>query len=104
MPVKLINPFVVPADKEEEFLQAWQETTEIFSANPGFIETHLHKNLGVGDGTFLYINVAIWESAEAWDSTHGSYKPREESIPGVEHHPGIFEEVIYVKGRHRKAE
>lgn len=101
MPVQLINPFVVPADKEEEFLKAWQETTQIFSANPGFIETRLHKNVGVGDGTFQYINVAIWESAEAWDSTHGSYKPGEESIPGVEHHPGIFEEVIYVKGTHK---
>jgi heme-degrading monooxygenase HmoA len=101
MPVQLINPFVVPADKEEEFLQAWEETTQVFSANPGFIETYLHKNVGVGDGTFQYINVATWESAEAWNSTHGDYKPREESIPGVEHHPGIFEEVIYVKGRHK---
>jgi heme-degrading monooxygenase HmoA len=101
MSVQLINPFVVPADKEEEFLKAWKETTQIFSTNPGFIETYLHKNIGVGDSMFLYINVAIWESAEAWDSSHGSYKPKEESIPGVEHHPGIFEEAIHVKGTHK---
>ncbi|MBV8885697.1 MAG: antibiotic biosynthesis monooxygenase [Chroococcidiopsidaceae cyanobacterium CP_BM_RX_35] len=44
MPVVLINPFVVPADKEEEFLRAWNETTRVFSNTPGFIETHLHKN------------------------------------------------------------
>lgn len=56
MPVALINPFVVPADKEEEFLRAWNQTTRVFSSTPGFIETHLHKNTGVGDGTFQYIN------------------------------------------------
>lgn len=101
MPVQLINPFVVPADKEEEFLEAWEKTTRIFSATPGFIETYLHKDVGVGDGTFQYINTCTWESADAWDSSQGSYTPKEESIPGVEHHPGIFEEVIYVKGRHK---
>ena len=97
MPVALINPFVVPADKEEEFLRAWNETTRVFSSTPGFIETHLHKNTGVGDGTFQYINIALWESADAWNATHGGYKPGEESIPGVEHHPGIFQEVIASK-------
>ena len=97
MPVALINPFVVPAEKEAEFLQAWNETTRHFSSNPGFIETHLHKNAGVGDGTFQYINIALWESAEAWNSTHGRYKPKEENIPGVKHHPGIFQEVTAVK-------
>ena len=43
MPVALINPFVVSADKEEEFLRAWNETTRVFSSPPGFID-HLHKN------------------------------------------------------------
>lgn len=97
MPVTLINPFVVPADKEAEFLRAWTETTNHFSNHPGFIETHLHKNAGVGDGTFLYVNIALWESAEAWDATHGGYQPGEENIPGVQHHPGIFREVIAAK-------
>jgi heme-degrading monooxygenase HmoA len=101
MPVALINPFVVPADKEEEFLRAWNETTRVFSSAPGFIETHLHKNAGVGDKAFQYINIALWESADAWGATHGSYKPGEESIPGVEHHPGIFQEVIASKSMHQ---
>ncbi|MEH2390979.1 MAG: antibiotic biosynthesis monooxygenase family protein [Nostoc sp.] len=96
MPVTLINPFVVPADKEE-FLRAWNETTRVFSSTPGFIKTHLHKNTGVGDGTFQYINIALWENADAWNATHGGYKPGEESIPGVEHHPDIFQEVIASK-------
>lgn len=97
MPVALINPFVVPPDKEEEFLRAWNETTQVFSSTPGFIETHLHKNTGVGDGTFQYINIALWESSDAWNATHSGYKPGQESIPGVEHHPGIFQEVIASK-------
>ncbi|MBV8884137.1 MAG: antibiotic biosynthesis monooxygenase [Chroococcidiopsidaceae cyanobacterium CP_BM_RX_35] len=97
MPVALINPFVVPTDKEEEFLRAWNETTRVFSSTPGFIETHLHKNASVGVGRFQYINIAFWESADAWNSSRGSYKPEEESIPGVEHYPGIFQEVIAAK-------
>jgi len=101
MAVQLINPFVVPADKEEEFLKAWNETSQVVSAQPGFVETYLHRNVGGGDGTFQYVDVAIWESAEAWDATHGSHTPGEESIPGVEEHPGIFEEVVHVKGRHK---
>ena len=97
MPVALINPFVVPVDKEEEFLRAWNETTRVFSSTPGFIETHLHKNTGVEHGRIHNIKKTLWESAEAWNSTHGSYKPGEESIPGVEHYPGIFQEVIAAK-------
>ncbi len=97
MAVTLINPFVVPADKEAEFLRAWNETTRVFSGTPGYIETHLHKNTGVGDNTFLYVNICLWESAEAWNATHGGYQPGEEHIEGVEHHPGIFQEVIAAK-------
>ncbi len=97
MAVILINPFVVPAEKEAEFLRAWNETTRVFSEAPGYIETHLHKNAGVGDGTFQFINVCLWESAESWNATHGGYKPGEESIEGVQHHPGIFQEVISAK-------
>ena len=87
MPVALINPFVVPADKEKKCLRAWNETTRVFSSTPGFIETHLHKNMVVRDGTFQYSNIAFWERADAWNATYGSYKPGEESIPGVENQP-----------------
>ena len=94
MPATLINAFIVPADKEEEFLARWRETTTVFSRTPGFIEAHLHKNTGVGNGTFSFINIAKWQSAEAWQSTHATYTPREYAIPGVKPHPAIYEPII----------
>lgn len=97
MPVTLINPFVVPAEKEEEFLREWNNTTAIFCRAAGFISTHLHKSLNVGDKTYQYVNIALWASVEAWEATRTSYKPGEQSIPGIEHHPGIFREFITVR-------
>jgi len=96
MAVTLINVFNVPAEKEAEFLENWKKTTEVFRKRTGFLETHLHKNTGVGNTTFQFINIAKWESAEAWKTNHDEYKPTEYSIPGVVGHPSIYEEIINV--------
>lgn len=96
MPVTLINAFIVPDDQEEAFLKNWNETTDVFKRNAGFIEAHLHRNTGVGNGTFRFINIARWVSAEAWRSTHDTYMPGENRLPGVKGHPAIFEPIIDV--------
>ena len=93
MPVTLINVFIVPADKHDEFLSHWTRTTEVFRKKPGFIETHLHRNTGVGNGTFQFVNIAKWESAEAWRAIHDDYSPTEYRIEGVKGHPAIFEAI-----------
>ena len=100
MAVTLINVFIVPADKEEEFLSNWRQTSKFFSTTPGtgFIETHLHKNLGTGNPTFTFINIASWESPEHWKRSHDGYKPTEYLIPGVKGHPSIFECVVDIFG------
>lgn len=98
MPVTLINVFNVPADREAEFLANWRATTEVFKAREGFLETHLHRNTGVGNQTFQFVNVARWTSAEAWHANHDDYKPTEYLVPGVKGHPAIFETVINVYG------
>ena len=96
MPVTLINAFIVPDDQEEAFLENWNETTAVFKKDPGFIEAHLHRNTGVGNGTFRFINIARWASAEAWRSTHDAYQPGEYRLPGVKGHAAIFEPIIDV--------
>ena len=53
MTATLINAFIVPADKEEEFLENWKKTTDYFSRRKGFIETLLHRNTGVDNRTFM---------------------------------------------------
>ena len=103
MAVTLINVFMVPADKEAEFLENWNKTSKVFSEKPqsGFIETHLHKNTGVGNQTFAFINIARWESADHWKSSHDAYTPTEYSIPGVKGHPAIFESIVDLIGAGR---
>jgi heme-degrading monooxygenase HmoA len=94
MAVSLINVFIVSKESEEEFLQNWKKTTSVFVKDPGFIEAHLHRNTGVGNGTFSFINIARWQSAEAWRVAHDAYSPSEYRVPGVKGHPAIFEPII----------
>ncbi|MES2413640.1 MAG: antibiotic biosynthesis monooxygenase family protein [Pseudomonadota bacterium] len=94
MAVTLINVFIVPKEKEDEFLENWKKTTTVFVKDPGFIEAHLHRNQGTGNGTFSFINIARWESAEAWRVAHDAYSPSEYRIPGVKGHPAIFEPIV----------
>ena len=97
MTATLINAFVVPENKEEEFLANWKKTTNYFSRQKGFIETRLNRNTGVGNQTFMYINIAKWESKETWDRLHKQYKPTEYDIEGVKGHAACFEPVIHEK-------
>ena len=93
MAVTLINVFTVPAEREQEFLENWTRTAEHFSKRAGFIETHLHRNTGVGNQTFQFINIARWADSEAWKGNHDDYRPPEYDIPGLKGHPAIFESV-----------
>ena len=77
MTVTLMNVFIVPPSKEEEFSANWNKTTEVFKRDPGFVETHLHRNTGVGSTTFQFINSARWRSAEDWKRAHDAYPPTE---------------------------
>ena len=97
MSVKLINVFQVPEEQREEFLRRWTETTQVYARTAGFLETHLHQNVGVGNQTFQFINIALWASSEAFVQAHKDFVPGEESIPGISFHPAIFEEVIMTK-------
>lgn len=61
--VILINPFEVPAGREEEFLKAWQEAAELLRHAPGFVSTRLHESLDP-QAKFRFVNVAEWESPQ----------------------------------------
>ena len=90
MPVTLLNVFIVPEDKEAEFVTEWKKTADVFSGTKGFLETHLHRNTGIGNATFRFINIATWKSAEAWRISHDVYRPTEYDIPGVKGHPSMW--------------
>ncbi|MBV9656190.1 MAG: antibiotic biosynthesis monooxygenase [Acetobacteraceae bacterium] len=89
MTVVLINPFEIPAGEEEAFLGFWRETAEQVKQQPGFIGTRLHRSLKP-DARFRFVNVAIWESEEAY---HGAFRRVEirEQQPGVRASPALYE-------------
>ena len=89
MPVTLINTFKVPEGQEQEFLTRWSATTAVYARTDGFIETHLHRNMGVGNPTFNFINIATWASSEAFLHAHEEYVPGEESIVSVRANTGL---------------
>jgi heme-degrading monooxygenase HmoA len=61
-PVILINRFNLAPVDTERFLEVWADDAAFMKQQPGFISTQLHRGT-VGSTTF--INVAVWESAQA---------------------------------------
>jgi heme-degrading monooxygenase HmoA len=67
--VVLINRFnVAPADAER-LLQAWAEDATFMKQQPGYISTQLHRGIA---GSTTFINVAVWETAQALARAFGS--------------------------------
>ena len=69
MSVVFINLFEVPAGRDEAFLARWQQVNDYMRARPGYQAHRLHRAFG-DDARYRYVNVATWESAEAWRSAH----------------------------------
>jgi heme-degrading monooxygenase HmoA len=63
--VILINPFTVPVGRIEECIEYWDAVRNFMQAQQGYISTKLHRALQA-DATYQLINVAEWESMEAF--------------------------------------
>jgi len=68
-PVTLINSFVVPEGRDEDFFKLWMETSEYFRAQPGFLSLRLHKAVTPG-AQYRYVNVARWASDAEYRAPH----------------------------------
>ena len=66
MSVILINPFEVPeAVADDDFLRGWERAAAYMRQQPGFLSSRLHRALGP-DARFRFVNVAEWESPDAF--------------------------------------
>lgn len=63
--VTLINTFVVPEGQREATIAAWENARDFLAAQPGYISTALHSAV-TPDATFALVNVARWESPDAF--------------------------------------
>ena len=88
---RFASALVVPAGVEEEFVTIWRSTIDQFATAPGFIATRLHHNTGLKDTAYGYVNVAHWESFEAYHAAFDGFTPAGQRIPGVVAHPGLFD-------------
>jgi heme-degrading monooxygenase HmoA len=90
-PVVLINAFEVPADQAADFIAAWEATREFLVTQPGYIETALHQALTPG-ADFLFVNIARWETPEAFGAAIGSDGMRAAAagLAGYRPHPALY--------------
>ena len=81
-PVILINAFVVPEGKETEAVLFWQQAADFMRDQPGYISTALHKSI-LPDAKFKLINVAHWESVEAFKKASLALRTQSGIVPVV---------------------
>ncbi|CAL5870297.1 uncharacterized protein PFLUO_LOCUS4532 [Penicillium psychrofluorescens] len=58
-PVTLVNTFIVPEGKMDDFLDVWKSDAGIMKAQPGFLSAQLYG----GVDSNVIINVANWETS-----------------------------------------
>ena len=83
-PVVLINAFEVPAEEDEAFLQGWERAQKFLSGEEGYISTTLHRSLSP-TADFRFVNVALWESAQAFQAATSQPEFTNASVPYTFH-------------------
>jgi heme-degrading monooxygenase HmoA len=107
MAVTLINPFEVPEGREQEALKDWEAAAVYLRQQPGFISTNLHQAVSPGakfhfnlhqavspGAKFHFINVAKWESAEAFQAAVTSAEFQaliKSTVENFPHYPALYE-------------
>jgi heme-degrading monooxygenase HmoA len=93
MAVILINPFEVPEGiPDEDFLSGWERAANYMREQPGFLSTRLHRAV-TEDARFRFINVAEWESPQAFQAAVSSDEFREIAGRGSPGSPALYEVV-----------
>ena len=93
MSVILINPFEVSAEtNDDEFLRGWERAAEYMRRQPGFVSTRLHRALSP-DTRFGFVNLAEWESPQAFQAAVSSEEFREIAKGAGPGSPALYEVV-----------
>jgi heme-degrading monooxygenase HmoA len=70
-PVTLMNSFVVPEGRDEDFVELWTQASHYFRRQPGFLSLRLHRAVTPGS-QYRYVNVARWASDAEYRAPHGT--------------------------------
>jgi heme-degrading monooxygenase HmoA len=89
--VVLINAFEVPEGEDDTFLQGWERAREFLSKQDGYLSTRLHRSLSPG-ADFRFVNVALWQSAQAFQAATSQPEFRAAPVP-FRFHASLYEVV-----------
>lgn len=99
-PVTFINIFEIAPEDVDAFAEKWEQRAAIMSEKPGFIDTRLHRAQSP-DGRFQLVNVAHWESQEAWETAgadpafaNRANAARDSKETPVTANPGLYDVVV----------
>jgi heme oxygenase (mycobilin-producing) len=93
--VRLISAFEVPPDADDAFIAGWEHARGSLTHRDGAGATALHRALR-RDAEFRFVNVAVFESAEAWRQAISDGDPSGGAIPFTAH-SGLYE-VVHEEG------
>ncbi len=89
--VTLINVFEVPEGALDEAIEAWARGRDFLQTQPGYVSTALHQSIAP-DAKFALINVAIWESPDAFKAASAAMHEAglAPKIEGLSFTPGLY--------------
>ena len=90
-PVVLINAFEVPPGEDDAFLEGWERARDYLSTQEGYLSTRLHRSV-MPNADFRFVNIALWESQEAFKVAMAQPEFKGASIP-FPFHASLYEVV-----------
>ncbi len=94
----LINPFEVPDNVgDEQFMAGWQRAADFMRSQPGFVSARLHRAVSP-NARFRFINVAEWESPQAFQAVATSEAFRNMAGASPPNYPALYEVATTIEG------
>ena len=90
-PVVLINAFEVPEGEDDAFLEGWERSRDLLSTQEGYLATKLHRSISPA-ADFRFVNVALWQSEEAFRAATSQPEFRNAPVP-FPFHASLYEVV-----------
>ncbi|GAA6154674.1 hypothetical protein NBRC116588_01470 [Pyruvatibacter sp. HU-CL02332] len=89
--VTLINVFEVTDGALDQAIAMWTKSRDFLQTQPGYVSTALHQSI-TPDAKFALINVAVWESADAFKSASAAMNANGKApeIEGLSFTPGLY--------------
>jgi heme-degrading monooxygenase HmoA len=79
-PVVLINAFEVPAGEDDLLVRGWERARDFLRTQVGYVSSQLQRSITPA-ADFRFVNVAVWESAEAFRLATGKPEFNTASVP-----------------------